>query len=173
MVGLLLFQSAGMGLVFSLQVSAARHEIKQLIKAGVPEEDQVLLKIPMALEQTPNSTFVRKHEREFRYKGEMYDILRQEIHGDTIWYTCIHDVKESGLFKDLDKRVNAFLSSNPAQKEQMQFSLQFFHQQYVQGVFVELSPVFQFQNLRFEVITPAVLDGVWRDLLKPPNKIYT
>lgn len=158
-----------MGLVFSLRVSAARHEIKQLIKAGVPKEDQVLLKIPLSLEQTSNSTFVRKHSREFRYKGEMYDILHKEMHGDTTWYTCIHDVKESGLFKDLESKVRVFLSSNPAQREQLQFCLAFFHQQYIPGFVAGLGPFFDFQILSFNSATPSVLEGVWRDLLRPPN----
>lgn len=158
-----------MGLVFSLRVSAARHEMKQRIKAGVPEEDHVLLKIPLALEQTPNSTFVRKHEREFRYKGEMYDILKKEVHGDTTWYTCIHDVKESGLFKDLDKQVNEFLSTNPEQNRQRAWSFTFFHQQYVQGTQLYLAPLCELQNTWAEIKTPPLLEGVWRDLLKPPN----
>lgn len=155
--------------MFSLQLSAARHEVKQLIKAGVPEEDQVLLKIPLSLEQTPNSTFVRKHSREFRYKGEMYDILSKELHGDTTWYTCIHDVKESELFKDLDNKVKLFLSSNPSQREQLQFCLAFFHQQYIPSLMAGLDLLFDFQTLSFDSSIPSVLEGVWRDLLRPPN----
>jgi len=158
-----------MGLVFSLQIRAARHEIKQRIKAGVPEEDQVLLKIPMALEQTPNSTFVRIHSREFRYKGEMYDILKKEIRGDTTWYTCIHDVKESGIFKDLDKRVTNFLANNPGQKHQSQFAFSFFHQQYVPVLKTELQSFFQFENICFGPFAPTLLEGVWSGILRPPN----
>lgn len=130
-VGLLLFQSAGMGLIYSLQLGAARHEVKQRIKHGVPEEDRVLLKIPLSLEQTENDLFHRVHAGEFRYKGEMYDILKSERHGDTTWYTCIHDVKESGIFKNLDEKVKLFVSNSPDQQKQRSSAFSFFHQQFV------------------------------------------
>ena len=116
---LLLFQTASYLLVFKIQQYQIRKEIKQQIKAGVPEDELVLLKIPLSLESSAhNDQFQRIHDREFRYQGEMYDIVRQEQHGDTTWYYCLWDEKESELFAQLDEQVAQQMNQNPAQKKQ-------------------------------------------------------
>lgn len=157
-----------MGLIFSVQIADARHEIKQRIKNGVPEEDRVLLKIPVSLEEEPNDIFQRKHSREFRYKGEMYDILKQERHGDTTWYTCIHDVKESGLFKDLDKKVNNYLSSNPEHRQQRGLAYAFFHQQYLASSAEVASVIAVVKDLRFCSLSELELSGYSASTWRPP-----
>ena len=65
----MLVQSTGLYLMHELQVSFVRHEMKQRIKAGVPEEDLVVLRISRSEELDAN-VFERKHSLEFRYKGE-------------------------------------------------------------------------------------------------------
>ena len=49
--------------------------------------------------------FQRIHKKEFRYKGEMYDIVREIKTGHTTVFICTHDTKESKLFAGL-KRIN-------------------------------------------------------------------
>lgn len=114
----MLIQSAGHLLVFKVQQAQIRREIKQQIKAGVAEDDLVLLKIPKALEENPNSVFRRIHSKEFRYNGSMYDIIRQCDHGDATWYYCIADVKESGLFASLESRIRFEMNHNTERKKQ-------------------------------------------------------
>lgn len=114
----MVIQSFGHLLVFKVQQSQVRREIKQQIKAGVAEKDLVLLKIPKAFEENSNSVFQRIHSKEFRYKGNMYDIIRQRDHGDTTWYYCIADVKESGLFASLESRIRFEMTHNAERKEQ-------------------------------------------------------
>jgi len=111
-------QPPGYLLIFKIQQYQIRKEIKQRIKAGVPENELVLLKIPRALEEKPNPVFQRIHEREFRYEGKMYDIVRREIHGDTTWYYCVSDEKETVLFANLDELVNRETSQNPQRRQQ-------------------------------------------------------
>jgi hypothetical protein len=48
----------------------------------------------------------------------MYDIVRQENHGDTTWYYCIWDEKESELFAQLDEQIDQQMSQNPEQQKQ-------------------------------------------------------
>lgn len=115
---IMLFQPLGYLAIFKVQQYQVRREIKQRIKAGVPEHELVLLKIPRALEEQPNSSFQRIHSREFRYHGMMYDIVRQESHGDATWYYCILDAKESGLFANLDELVKRETAKNSRHKQQ-------------------------------------------------------
>jgi hypothetical protein len=112
----MLFQPAGYLFIFKIQQCVFREEIKQQIKAGVPEEDLVLLKIARTLEAKPDPAFRRIHEGEFRYNGEMYDIIRRETHGDTTWYYCLSDEKETQLFANLDDLVKR---QNTEQQQQL------------------------------------------------------
>lgn len=115
----MLFQAAGYLFVFKIQQYQIRQEIKQQIKAGVPEAELVLLKIPKTLEEKPHPTFQRIDKREFRYDGKMYDIVRQEGHGDTTWYYCLSDEKETQLFANLDELVEQDMTENPQHRKQI------------------------------------------------------
>jgi hypothetical protein len=106
---LMLFQTAGTLFVFRIQQHKIRREIKQQIKAGVPEAELVLFK---SHEGKPNPAFQRVEKHEFRYAGKMFDIVRQESHGDTTWYYCLADEKETQLFANLDELVKQDMSGN-------------------------------------------------------------
>lgn len=103
LLSLLLIPMVSPWLFFHYKQQQIRKNIKRQIKAGVPEEDLVLLRIPIAIESGTHPDFQRIHAREFRYRGMMYDIIRQETGQDTTLYWCILDVKESGLFAMLDQ----------------------------------------------------------------------
>lgn len=47
--------------------------------------------------------FQRIHNKEFRYKGLMYDIVRELKSGRTTTFVCLHDKRESKLFAGLKK----------------------------------------------------------------------
>jgi len=99
----LLAPVTGTYIIFKNRQYQVRKDIKRQIKRGVSESDLVLLKIPKEIEQNPNPSFKRIHSKEFRYNGEMYDIVLQEAKGDTTWYWCIWDKEETALFAKLDE----------------------------------------------------------------------
>lgn len=123
---LLLLQLAGYFLIFTVQRFEIHHVIKQQLKAGIPEGELVLLKIPKNLEEKTNSLFQRIHEREFRYDGSMYDVVRQETHGDTTWYYCLSDEKETQLFANLDEFVKREVKQQTKRKALLAKLLNFF-----------------------------------------------
>ena len=112
------FETAGTLVIFELQRFQIRREVKQHLKAGVEKIDLVLLKIPIILEQQPNKNFRRIHKGEFRYRGRMYDIVRQENHGETTWYYCISDEEETQLYASLDDMVTKEMNRNKQRQEQ-------------------------------------------------------
>lgn len=57
----------------------------------------LVLAIPKNLEAVENERFVRIHSREFRFEGQMYDIVRTQPGSDTTWYTVYADNKEDKL----------------------------------------------------------------------------
>lgn len=120
---LLIFQSTGYYLFLKIQQKHIRYEIKQQIKAGVPVEELVLLKISRSTQENRRE-FQYIHSREFRYFGKMYDIIRQESHGETTWFYCINDEKETLLFARLDEQVKNEMKNLPGSGKEREQLLQ-------------------------------------------------
>lgn len=119
----ILLQAAGFIVVLEIQKHGIRQEIKQQIKAGVPEAELVLWKF---CEGKSEPAFQRIDEHEFRYGGKMYDIVRQESHGDTTWYYCLADEKETQLFAQLEELVKRGMRQNPEQQQRLERLLSLF-----------------------------------------------
>lgn len=105
---ILLFNSMGVFIVFKYEQTLVRKEIKRRIKFGIPKNERLLFSIPKWMEETPNKDFKRIHKGEFRYKGEMYDILYAKEDTDTTHYIVIHDPKETNLFAKLDEQISKY-----------------------------------------------------------------
>ncbi len=92
----LLFNSIGYYLLFEVK----RHVIKKEMQAAIQHRSSkmVILKID---HPEKDREFQRIDKKEFRYKGAMYDIVREISTGNTTVFVCIHDVKETGLFAGL------------------------------------------------------------------------
>lgn len=130
---ILLFQSAGYLIVFKVQQTLIRHEIKQQIKAGIPESEQVLLIISHATQQN-REVFQRIHSREFRYHGKMYDVIKREEKNGTTWFYCIGDEQETRLFARLDEQVRKEMQTPASEKQREKL------QQWVNPLFFNENP---------------------------------
>jgi len=132
--------------VFKFQQNIIRKEVKAMIKNGVPEEQRLRF-IAEDLE-ADNENLTWMHDKEFRYRGEMYDILKREYVNGKLTYVCIHDVKESGLFCKLDEMLDMQMQHHsPLSNHSRQF-VSFF-----QGFYIEQTPAFNFFiefNVRLE-----------------------
>lgn len=159
-----LFMSSGAFVVFKLQEFLIKKEIKQRIKAGVSESELVLIKIPVEWETKGNEAFQRIHSREFRYFGEMYDIVRYEKHDDTTYYHCIHDVKESALFANLDDLVRKDNHPNPERQKRINELLRLISIQYLPPS--ECEPIESYQMIKFFALY-RFSEKTWHE--KPPS----
>jgi hypothetical protein len=81
------------------RICAAQYLADFEIQKAMPHEDQLLWKF--SIEDT-RINLNWEHSREFEYKGEMYDVIRSETKGDSIWYWCYWDRKETKLRKELN-----------------------------------------------------------------------
>ncbi len=97
-------------IVFRHQQHLVRKEMKWHIKNGVPENERITFFASELEKDAANLKWI--HNKEFRYRGEMYDILEEQSVNGELVYICIHDVKESGLFAKLDKMVDKGLQTN-------------------------------------------------------------
>lgn len=91
--------------VFKLKQKKIRSDIKRAIKEGVPENELVDFRFHTKEESWINLEWT-KPEKEFRFNDQMYDVVETHKSNDTIYFKCIHDVKESGLFQQLDQLTN-------------------------------------------------------------------
>ena len=98
----MLYSIVGIFINFSLEHRSIKKEIKRLLIHKLPDEELSLIMISKA-----NSGELRwmKKDKEFRYKGNMYDVVRSEQKGDTTYYRCFNDTRETRLFAHLDKLV--------------------------------------------------------------------
>lgn len=69
------------------------------MRRAIPQDEQLLWKFST---EDARHKLEWEHSREFEYKGEMYDVIRSETKGDSIWYWCYWDRKETKLRKELN-----------------------------------------------------------------------
>lgn len=119
---LVLIQLQGPWLIFKVQQYFIRVEIKSEIKSGIPADQLVKLAIAKAWEEQKNPRFEREHSKEFRFDGEWYDVIKHEQIGDTTYYWCIHDFKESALFATLEHLTYELLFENENEDERKEIT---------------------------------------------------
>ncbi len=99
---LLVFNTIGILVVFKIQQSKIRADIKDQIKAGVPRED--LHEFVMSQKGYKILEWVRP-ELEFRVGEEMFDIVDFEQFNDSIRLLCVNDTEEALLFVHLKELI--------------------------------------------------------------------
>lgn len=112
---ILIFQFSGAYLLFHIQRGQIREQIKAGIKQGVPDSQLQILKFEMGSAAFQSLHFYEK--KEFRFKGEMYDIVKKEIHGASIYLYCINDHQETTLLASLDSLVKKNWNESPASEQ--------------------------------------------------------
>lgn len=105
------------------QKSVVRKEIKRQMIAGIDKEELVLLRF--SIKESKNN-LRWEHSDEFEYDGEMFDVVQSEMKGDSIFYRCWLDRKETKLNKQLDNIVTQAMECNQQHKEQQKRLANFF-----------------------------------------------
>lgn len=128
----MLYSMCGYFVVYQGMQYAVKKEVKRKIKNSVPVNELHLLKISKQTEAEANpEIFQRIHEGEFRYYGQMYDIVYKMVSVDTTYYHCIHDKEEQKLFAELDKAINMYIAQNPEQQQKQKNFLQKLVKEYI------------------------------------------
>ena len=91
-----------------------RKEIKKAIVAGIDKNELVFLRFS---KEEVETELKWEHSKEFEYLDEMYDVVESQIRGDSIYYWCWWDYKETKLNKQLDQLVKYATSSDRQSKE--------------------------------------------------------
>lgn len=99
-----------------------RSEVKERILAGVDKNELVYL----AFSSRQTRTDLRwEHDREFEYRGEMYDIVQSETRNDSVFYHCIHDRAETAVNRQLETLTASAANTDPPSQNSIQQLLDF------------------------------------------------
>ena len=151
-----LFNTGGDYYLFRYMQFRWQKEIKRMIRQDLHEEDLSLISVNSF---TVSELEWIKENREFRYRGELYDVVRKEISGNNIIYHCIKDTKEKELIGNYTKRSQTDKRAHNIIKRLLQ--KQFYSNTYSFG-----HKHYRVCCLRVEL--PDHYDLVWAQNFSPP-----
>jgi hypothetical protein len=117
---IVLFNLGGYYLMFCIAQYNIRKEIKKEIINGLNNKDLTLIIVPFNDES--NLCWIESN-KEFRYKGEMYDVVKIQNQCQKKYYYCINDRKEKQLIANYDKNHNTKKDSGKKIKNLFNFFL--------------------------------------------------
>lgn len=143
---ILLYSFGGFYIVFKIQQSNIRREIKHTIKSHVPDSQLKILSFNVSSEEYKKLDWKDKHE--FRYKGRMYDIVKQKtLANGQIQFYCIDDEDEEKLFENLETMISHRLKESSESFKHVEillFSHLYISEKNTQWFYTEnSSPLFQ------------------------------
>lgn len=97
---LILLNSIGYILIYLDRLASNKLEIRTILKSDRYSSHLLKLKFTR-LEYYRNLNW--KEENEFEYKGEMYDVARIDINGNSVFIYCIRDEMEEQLIANFEK----------------------------------------------------------------------
>lgn len=167
---LLLLVAPG-GLVYGWmhwQKREVRHEVKEKLLADLPKEALVLLKFT---QQEAEAQLDWEHEGEFEYQGQMYDLVEQEVRGDTLYFWCWPDQKETQLNQQLSQLTQNILMKIP-QRQEKQLQLEYFYK----SLFLQKAHLICFAPLHLEQLSAigrrACYRGIFPQPPSPPPQFF-
>ena len=81
-------------LLLPLRKQLIKREVRELLAEEAPREGVTLLQFSRA----ESRALLRwEHDREFEYRGQLYDVISVTERGDSVWYECFHDRAETEL----------------------------------------------------------------------------
>ena len=105
----------GSYLYIYLKKISIKKEVAEIIKSQPDEKDVIVLTFS---EEEKNTVLEWKHDREFEFRGRMYDIIDHRKEGELYIYTCYKDHKETSLNREKEKLIAKSLGQDPQQKKQ-------------------------------------------------------
>jgi hypothetical protein len=110
LVFVLLFNTFGQIGLFLFVQNHLRNEIKEIIRNNPDKSKLEVITIPNSIIKNQESIFKRIDDKEFRYKGKMYDIVMEKNLAGSVQFYCINDKLEEKLiarFSDLKNNDNS------------------------------------------------------------------
>ncbi len=104
---MLLIQSAGMLFVFLYSRYTHKSDVRNFLAKNISIENFELIKVPTRQTFAETGNFKRIEADEFILNSKLYDIFKEEIKGDTVYFYSLHDDQEEGLFSKLGDYITS------------------------------------------------------------------
>ncbi|HTX88144.1 MAG TPA: hypothetical protein VMC08_04080 [Bacteroidales bacterium] len=102
LVFLLLFNLSGYYFIFSYNRMLVRSQMRATIRSGESQDQEETLVIPVSEVRWID-------QKEFSYRGKLYDVVSCSFSGNTVTIKCINDRKEESLYS----RYQTYFTSSP------------------------------------------------------------
>jgi hypothetical protein len=111
-----------------------KHAVKEAVEAQLREGMEASELVVLAFAKSEAGQLEWEHEREFEYRGQMYDLVKTEQRNDSLFYTCYWDHAETELHHQLDRWAADWLQQSPLQQQQSERLTCFFRSLYCMAV---------------------------------------
>ncbi len=166
---LYLYNLAGYLVAFSVLQQRIQREVKLMLKATVPPSELMTFSFHSEQLQRGDYGLVWLKKNEFRYRGGMYDVVSQNVVGDSTQFFCINDVQEERLFENLALHVQRQTGDSPDQKNLDSFHGAFKHSLHTGCTWLAAL----FPTGRSEIEPREQIVSMPRDVLLPPPRFLT
>lgn len=102
-------------LSFELKLSSIRKSVKNTIKASLSSSD--LVDFHFTLAELDSDLLEWEHSKEFKYHGQMYDLVAADTCGTEVYYQCFADSEESLLRYNFKEKLADALAGNSASND--------------------------------------------------------
>jgi hypothetical protein len=129
LLALLTLPFAGTYLWLGHQTRQVKRTIKWQIANGLPDDQLVRISV------TPDMAHLLRweHSKEFEFRGEMYDVVRTEVSGDTTHYHCWWDHEETALNQQVRALTRRAMGQDPQNRQKQERLEQFARSLFVSG----------------------------------------
>jgi hypothetical protein len=103
----------GTYLYLSLQQKIIQEAVQRKLEEGIPSNE--LVKLTFSTSEI-NKVLRWEHDKEFEFKGQMYDVVEVTDVGDSLQYLCWWDKAETATKKNKQKLLHARIDTSNSEK---------------------------------------------------------
>lgn len=160
------FHFLGAGLLHHFRLYSAKKAAKTSLTEERKSELDIIKISKDKAYSSPEVQWVEEHE--FRYRGEMYDVLKTEVHDGTIWFYCHRDTHETRILNELYDYINNFIDQKREPKSDNSFA------SVLEKLFIPVTG--DITSLLFNKPTPFITENfspssVFLDVDSPPPRL--
>lgn len=106
--------------IFKILQAKYREEISQLITDGIPEDMLKLLRFSKNDFENGTAGFEWIEDDEIRIDEKLFDIVKKDVKGDSIYLYCIYDENESVLYANMEIIMDRLIKDDPDKARDLQ-----------------------------------------------------
>jgi len=151
----------GFYLNFTIEQYRIKEEIKEKIINNLPDNELSIVKILSC--DNEKITWLEEG-KEFRFNGNMFDVVKVKKSAGVTYYYCFNDENESRLFLNLDKLVKDQTDNSQSKTTQKKQEITYYFNEILFSQYLAETPIIYFNY-------PTSYQSITREVLSPPPRI--